>query len=104
MKQQEQAAGNTPQFVHAEDRSRYELRVDGEVAGQAQYSREGDAIRLTHTEIDPRYEGQGLGSRLASFVLDDLKSRGSKVIPSCRFMAGYIARHEKEYGGLVTGA
>ncbi|MBC5782355.1 N-acetyltransferase [Ramlibacter sp. USB13] len=102
MKQQEQAAGGTPHFVHDEDNARYELRVGNELAGQAQYRKEGNAVRLTHTEVDPKYEGQGLGSRLAAFVLDDLKSRGSKVIPSCRFMAGYVARHEKEYGELVV--
>ena len=103
MKQQQQAAGSTPQFLHDESSSRYELRVNGDLAGQAQYRREGDTVRLTHTEVDSRYEGQGFGSRLAAFVLDDLKARGNKVIPSCRFMAGYIARHEKEYGVLVVG-
>ena len=102
MKQQQQAAGGTPQFLHDEGRSRYELRVDGALAGEAQYRREGDAVRLTHTEVDQRFEGQGLASRLAAFVLDDLKARGTKVVPSCRFMAGYIARHEKEYGELVV--
>ena len=102
MKQQQQAAGSTPQFLHDESSSRYELRVNGDLAGQAQYSREGDTIRLTHTEVDPRYEGQGLGSRLAAFVLDDLKARGTKVVPSCRFMAGYIARHEQHYAELLA--
>jgi predicted GNAT family acetyltransferase len=101
MKQQEQATGATPQLVHNEAQSRYEVRLDGELAGQAQYRQEGGAVRLTHTEVDPRFEGQGLASRLAAFVLEDLKARGSKVIPSCAFMAGYIARHEKEYGDLV---
>ena len=52
--------------------------------------------------MDPAYEGQGLGSRLAAYALDDVKSRGLKAVPQCRFIAGYIARHEKEYGELVT--
>jgi predicted GNAT family acetyltransferase len=102
MKQQEQSSGSTPQLVHNEAQSRYEVRLDGELAGQAQYRREGSAIRLTHTEVDPRFEGQGLASRLAAFVLDDLKARGTKVIPSCKFMAGYIARHEKDYADLLV--
>jgi predicted GNAT family acetyltransferase len=102
MKQQEQASGGTPELVHNEAASRYELRLDGELAGQAQYRSEGKAVRLTHTEVDPRYEGQGLASRLAAFVFDDLKARGARVIPSCRFMAGYLARHEKDYAELLT--
>ena len=102
MKQQEQTAGGTPELVHDEGRSRYVLKRDGEVAAFAQYAREGDAVRFTHTEVDARYEGQGLGSRLAAFALDDVKTRGRKAIPSCRFIAGYIARHEQEYGDLVA--
>jgi predicted GNAT family acetyltransferase len=102
MKQQEQAAGGTPEFVHDEAGSRYVLRRDGEVAAFAQYDRQGNAVRFTHTEVDARYEGQGLGSRLAAFALDDVKTRGLKAIPSCRFIASYVARHEKEYGDLVA--
>ena len=102
MKQQEQAAGGPPELVHDEARSRYVLKRDGEVAAFAQYAREGNAVRFTHTEVDSRYEGQGLGSRLAAFALDDVKTRGQKAIPSCRFIASYIARHEQEYGDLVA--
>ena len=102
MKQQEQAAGGTPELVHDEAQSRYVLQRDGDVVAFAQYDTEGDAVRFTHTEVDARYEGQGLGSRLAAFALDDVKTRGQKAIPSCRFIAGYIARHEQEYGDLVA--
>jgi predicted GNAT family acetyltransferase len=102
MKQQQQPAGGTPELVHNEGASRYELRIDGELAAQAQYTREGQALRFTHTEVDPKREGQGLGSRLATFALDDVRTRGLKAVPQCKFIAGYIARHEKEYGSLVA--
>jgi hypothetical protein len=102
MKQQQQTAGGAPEPVHNEAQSRYELRIGQEVAAQAQYQRQGDAVRFTHTEVNPAYEGQGLGSKLAAFALDDVKSRGLKAIPQCKFIAGYIARHEKEYGDLVA--
>jgi hypothetical protein len=101
MKQQEQATGGTPELVHNEAQSRYELRRDGEVAAMAQYRLEGNAVRFIHTEVDDRFEGQGLGSRIAAFALDDVKTRGLKAIPQCKFIAAYIARHEKEYGELV---
>ena len=101
MKQQEQAAGGTPELVHNEAGSRYELRRDGKVAAVAQYQVEGDAVRFVHTEVDEQFEGQGLGSQIAAFALDDVKTRGLKAIPQCKFIAAYIARHEQEYGELV---
>ena len=100
MKQQQQASGRE-ELVHNDGQSRYELRIDGQVAAMAQYARDGDAVRFTHTQVDPAYEGQGLGSRVAAFALDDVKSRGMKAMPQCQFIAAYIARNEKEYGSLL---
>ena len=100
MKPQQQAE-RREDIAHNEAASRYEIRIDGALAAQAQYQRDGDAVRFTHTVVDPAYEGQGLGSRLAAFALDDVKGRGMKARPQCQFIAAYIARHEKEYGSLV---
>lgn len=100
MKQhQQQGAGAEP--AHDEANGRYELRQHGRVVALAQYHREGDAVVFTHTEVDESLEGQGLGSRLAAYALDDVRSRGLAAVPRCSFIAGYIARHEKEYGALV---
>src|SRR6516162_3757060 len=82
------------------DRLRYEVRVDGELAGFAQYARRGGKIVFVHTEIDDRFEGQGLGSALAKGALDDARRRGLPVVPVCPFIAAYIERHP-EYDELV---
>ena len=100
MKQQQQAL-DACEAGHDEAHSRYELRKDGRVVAFAQYRREGDALSFTHTEVEQALEGQGLGSRLAAYALDDVRRRGLKAVPQCSFIAGYIARHEKEYGALV---
>jgi predicted GNAT family acetyltransferase len=103
MKQQEQQAGGAqPRLRHDEARSQYELHLDGRIAGKAVYRREGDRLHFTHTEVEPAHEGQGLGSRLAAFALDDVKARGLKAVPQCPFIAKYIAKHEADYGGLVA--
>jgi uncharacterized protein len=102
MKQQEQSSGGGPEVRHNEAASRYELLLDGRVAGEAQYRMQGEDVVFTHTEVEPGHEGQGLGSRLAAFALDDVKSRGLKAVPQCRFIAGYIERHEKDYQDLVA--
>lgn len=86
---------------HNADQHRYELLVDGELAGFAAYSERGGAICLTHTEIDPGHEGKGYGSQLAARTLDTLRGEGRQVIPGCSFIAGYIERHP-EYRSLVA--
>ncbi len=79
--------------VDRPERSRYEISVDGGLAGFAVYHLGDGEITLVHTEIDRAFAGRGLGSRLASFVLDDIRSRGLRVHPECPFMARYIRTH-----------
>ena len=82
--------------------SRYELFLDGQVAGIEEYRLHDGRIELVHTEIEPGHEGEGLGSKLARFVLDDARTRGLAVEPRCEFIAGWIARHRDEYLELVV--
>jgi predicted GNAT family acetyltransferase len=86
------------------DEARYEVFADGHLAGFTQYRLEGGRITFVHTEIDPEYEGSGLGSRLARAALDDARTRNLSVVPRCPFIAGYIRRHAEEYLDLVVPA
>ena len=86
------------------DEDRYEIRVDGQLAGFAQYRLRPGTISFVHTEIDPEREGAGLGSRLIRFALDDARSRELSVVPICPFVAGYIGRHPDDYLDLVAPA
>jgi uncharacterized protein len=83
------------------DRSRYEVLVDGKVAGFARYTRTGDVINFYHTEVDPAFEGQGLGSKLAKGALDDVRASGVRAIATCPFISAYIKRHP-EYAELLA--
>ena len=79
---------------------RFDIIVDGEPAGLAAYRRDGSTIEFTHTEIDRRFEGRGLGSVLVRRALDAARAEGLAVLPYCPFVRGYIQRH-REYVDLV---
>lgn len=83
-----------------EDQQRYELHVGPALAGVAEFRPAGPARMLTHTEIEPAFEGQGLASRLIRYALDDLRAQGLQVVPMCPFVAAFIRRHP-EYVDLV---
>ena len=80
--------------------SRFEIRVDGETAGFAAYHRRPGVIAFVHTEIDPRFEGQGLASQLIKTALSRARAEGAAVLPFCPFVRSYIAGHS-EYLDLV---
>lgn len=86
------------------DASRFEIHVDGALAGFAVYRRPDEAtIAFTHTEIDDAYEGQGLAKVLATEALGAARGAGLAVLPFCPFFRGYIAKHP-EYVDLVPEA
>ncbi|MGV9329593.1 GNAT family N-acetyltransferase [Streptosporangium sandarakinum] len=91
-----------PRVVDAPEASRFEVVVDGEVAGFAEYRQAGDRRSFTHTEVDPRFEGRGLGSILVRGALDATRAAGLSVLPFCPFVRRYIERHP-DYLDLVPG-
>ncbi|NJC73603.1 N-acetyltransferase [Planosporangium thailandense] len=88
-------------IVHNPELSRYEVRIDGRVAGFTQYRRAPRTVDFTHTEVYPEFEGQGLGSKLAAGALDAVRAGGDRAVASCPFISTYIKRHP-EYSDLVA--
>ena len=83
------------------DESRYEARIDGDLAGVAAYDLRGETISFNHTEVADAYEGQGVGGALARYALDDARGRGLTVRVRCPFIRAWIERHP-EYQDLLT--
>ena len=73
--------------------SRFEVHVDDELAGFADYQRSSTSLLLTHTEVDDAYEGQGLAGQLAATVFAYAADAGLAVLPRCPYMASYVKRH-----------
>jgi predicted GNAT family acetyltransferase len=80
---------------------RFELALGEDVAA-AYYRLDGDTVVLIHTEVPQRYSGQGIGTRLAEAVFDEIRRSGRKAVAKCPFMSRFAARHP-EYSRLLAG-
>jgi uncharacterized protein len=98
---QDRPAEEAVEILERPDRRRFELTVGGHLAGFVRYALAEDVITFIHTEIEPAFDGRGLGSRLARWVLDDARRRALRVRPQCPFIAAYIRSHP-EYHDLVV--
>ena len=86
------------------DKSRYEIDVDGEVVGFAEYRLGVDDgqedIAFLHTETDERIRGMGIASQLIQASLDSARERKLAVLPFCPFVRAWIGEH-RDYADLV---
>jgi predicted GNAT family acetyltransferase len=86
--------------VDVPERSCFEILVGDETAGFTEYRRRPGRISFLHTWIEPRFEGQGLGSELVGTALVEARAQRLAVLPFCPFVRAHIAAHT-EYLDLV---
>ena len=93
-----------PTITHNPEQSRYEAHLDGELAGFVEYQLADGLAVFTHTEVDSKFEGKGVGSALARGGLDGVRETMSdrKVLPQCPFIKAWIGKHP-DYQDLVYG-
>ncbi|MDN5600045.1 MAG: GNAT family N-acetyltransferase [Brachybacterium sp.] len=98
-------------LVHNADRDRYEALDGDEVVAVLAHEDEdppagdgeglGVGVRdLRSTVVAPERSGAGIGSAIVRFALDDIRSLGMRVRPTCWFVRGWIERHH-EYADLL---
>ena len=94
------SAPAAPSVTDNAERRRFELEAGGQLAF-VNYRREGDVLVLTHTEVPPEQEGQGVGSALVRGVLEQARRDGRRVMPLCGFVHAWVQRHP-EFADVVA--
>jgi uncharacterized protein len=75
------------------DKNRFELHADGKLSIVVFEQVDEHTLALTHTEVHPDLEGQGVGSNLVKQVLEYASAHTLKIVPLCPFVATYLKRH-----------
>ncbi|GIF06267.1 GNAT family N-acetyltransferase [Actinoplanes siamensis] len=90
------------EIVDVPDKGRFEARDEaGVLAGVLTYQMTGPIVVYTHTEVDPEFEGQGVGSALVRFAMQDARAKSRTVVPMCPFVSGWLDQHA-EFESLVA--
>jgi uncharacterized protein len=83
-----------------DDRTRYEGRLEhGELVTVIDFTRTGDVLDITYTGTKRRHRGRGFAASTTKQALDDIRSAGWKVRPTCWYTAKYLDEHP-EYADL----
>lgn len=86
---------------HEPDARRFVADLDGAAAYITYREIDGRILDLDHTFVPRPLRGGGIASQLTAHALEHARQHGLRVVPSCPFVAAYIARHP-EYRELLA--
>ena len=88
---------------HIHEPERFQIAVNGEVAGFTQFVDDGGKRIFFHTSIHEAFGGRGLAGQLVTEALDQTRAAGLPVVALCPYVKGFIEKHE-EYADLAVAA
>jgi predicted GNAT family acetyltransferase len=90
------------EVVHAPEDRRYELHLDGQRVGLADYWVDGDVMTIPHVETDPAHRGKDFAARLMAGVLDEARARRLTIRPVCSYAALYMQRRPETHDLIAS--
>lgn len=81
------------QITHNPTAQRFETVIDGHTAFLSYEIVNDNTLNYNHTIVPPELGGRGIGTALVKFALDYARENGKSVVPSCSFVARYLAKN-----------
>lgn len=85
--------------THVPDHDRYQIAVDGQVAGFTVYrEREHDGALervFFHTEVAEEFGGRGLATILIGEALADTRAQGKVIVGVCPLVAAFLKKNHE---------
>lgn len=88
---------------HNSAQNRFEIYLEGTLAGFLEYAIEDETYALTHTEVLAQFGSTGVGSALIVGAMGQIRELGGEILPYCPFIPKVILDHP-EFTDLVPAA
>ncbi|GAB2648830.1 GNAT family N-acetyltransferase [Nocardia goodfellowii] len=83
---------------------RFEISVDGALAGWAEYQDTASERAFVHTEIQPQYAGHGYATLLVDAGLRTSRAEGFGILPMCPMVRNYVETHPEYVASVPAWA
>lgn len=85
----------------SESRGTFTASEDGKNAGKMNYSRKGENIVIEHTEVNPEFQGKGVGKKLVQGAVDYARESKIKIVPQCSY-AKKVMERSSEFKDVIA--
>ncbi|OXB08054.1 GNAT family N-acetyltransferase [Flavobacterium plurextorum] len=91
------------QQINDTRRGYFEAVEDGKEAGKMTYTWAGDSkFIIDHTEVNPDFNGKGVGKKLVMAAVEYARTNNLKIIPLCPFAKSVFDKVEEIRDVLFT--
>lgn len=89
------------EVIHDEAHDRFDLLIDGEVAGHIDYVVKKNDIHLTHTEVSSERRERGLAAELVEDAFRQIRdSTQYRIVPDCPYIQHWLTSNH-DYDELL---
>ncbi len=88
--------------VHNEEKDRFELEVDGQLAFIDYKIGKSGKWYLVHTEVPKEIAGHGTAHKIVRETLQMIDELGQKIVPTCPFIRKFIKDRPGEYEHMLA--
>lgn len=89
-------------FEEESGRGRYTIAMPDGQLSQLTFMRVGaNHVIADHTYVPPAWRNQGVAERLVERLIADARESGTKITPTCWFVADEFARHRPDWDDLL---
>lgn len=85
----------TETITRQADPDRFEITIDGTVAGFAAFVDIDDQRVFHHTEIGEEFGGQGLAGKVVQHALEATRAEGKRIVPVCPYVAKFVTKSDE---------
>lgn len=83
-------------------KGRFEAKDNDKYAGKLEYSRkEENQMVIEHTEVDPGFQGEGVGKKLVHHSAEFARENNLKIVPQCAY-AKKILERTSDYDDVLA--
>lgn len=86
---------------NSEGRGIFIAKDGGKKAGEMTYSRKENNIIIEHTEVNPEFQGQGIGKKLIKKSVEYAREHSLKIVPECSY-AKKVLERSSEYEDVLA--
>lgn len=87
--------------VDQETNGYFKALVEGKTAGKMTFTKSGDnEITIDHTEVNPEYQGQGVGQAMVKESAEYARSENLKIRPLCSY-AKKVMERSSDYDDVL---